>query len=328
MAKYPWMPAFSLLLLFCAEGVVVGDPQPLSRVSPADVLTEINRFRHDLEWLRRFVGEPVVSELDIGIRSTTPQDIYFQALTLFEKTNRFSFEVSRWHADPPPVPSGDIQLTDVHALIAEAHRLLKRIMGELQITPPPPPPASAGDPEAGDLFTTLLLLNRQLNTLLERPFSPSDVYLEVTLSVGYAARLLARYPGAVRFPPEPVFEPNQSSSAVYLRLIACLESIARIFEAQGFAVHEIDTRHTDVSRIMPSDTFLVASLIVSQLDFLYKQWGITKAPPEAIYPGRRFPAHVYQRAGLLLAQLIELEQRVSATNRAAGETHESAAPQR
>ncbi len=152
--------------------------------------------------------------------------------------------------------------------------------------------------------------------MLERHIAPSDVYEEITLAIGYAARLLAPYPDATRIPAEPPFEPDKQPGDVYLRLIECLRSITRGFDTLGLPVPRIDTSRTDLDKLLPSDVFPVAVTIVSQLDFLHKHLNIAKAPPQPIYPGSLFPAHIYQRIGILRAQLFQLE-RFLATDRAA-----------
>ncbi len=288
----------------------------------------IAAYSRDLERLRRFMGAPRIGEFNIGIHSSLTRDLYFQTLTLWQKTDRLLFEISRVRATSPPMPKGELGTPDIVANLREARGILRQILRELEI---------AGEPEAAtgpaptqmDIFTALLDLNRQADLLLERHFAPSDVYMEITLAIGYAARLLARYPEATRIPEEPPFEPNKQPSDVYQSLISCLRSISRITQALGFAVLDIDTRQTDMTQLTPGDVFVVASLVVSQLDHLYKQMGDGKAPPQAFYPGRKFPAHSDQRAGILQAQLQQLERFIAADPAAPGEVkHDSATPER
>lgn len=291
-----------------ASGAQSGAPSPpVARADIAALSEPISAFARDLERLRRFMGAPKANELDIGIRSAIPRDLYFQALTLWEQTDRLSFEVSRTRAKPPPTPEGDIGSQEVLSRLQDAHQLLRRAMEPLQI-------ANAGETAAGaeiaavDLFNAMLNLNRQVNLLLERHISPSDVYKEVTLAIGYSARLLARYPDATRIPAEPPFEPDKQPRDVYLRLIECLQNIVHIFDQLRLPILAIDTRRTDLDRLQPSDVYLIAALIVSQLDFLHKHLAITQPPPSAVYPGLKFPAHTFQRAGILQVQLRQLER--------------------
>ena len=302
--------------ILLAQGISAAEPEPARAGNDSAALAEqIAVFSRDLERLRRFMGVTEASELDIGIRTAIPRDLYFQALTLGEQTDRLSFEVSRTRAKPLPAPVGAIGPDDVLARLRVSHQQLRKIMQSLQIAETSGA-ANGSDTATVDNFTAILNLNRQLNLLLERHISPSDVYQEVTLAIAYSARLLARYPDAIRIPAEPLFEPDLFPRDVYLRLIECLHSIVRIFDRLGLAVLRIDSRQTDLDRLQPGDVYLIAALIVSQLDFLYKHLAIAQPSPQPIYPGLKFPAHTYQRIGILHAQLQQLE-RYLAPDRAA-----------
>jgi hypothetical protein len=191
--------------------------------------------------------------------------------------------------------------------------MLRQVMRELRVVTSEVT-TSGPQKSSTELFNSILELNRELNLLLEHPVSPSDVYRELTLAIGYSARLLARYPDATRIPLEPPFEPDKQPKDIYLKLVECLRAVARIFDSLGLAVLNVDSSRTDLDALKPSDVYLVASMIVSQLDFLYRRLGITKPPPQPVYPGLKFPAHSYQRAGILQAQLQQLE-RFLATDR-------------
>lgn len=290
------------------HGTATGQSAPAGTGANSAALgAEISAFSRDLERLRRFMGAPKVSPLDIGIRSAIPRDLYFQALTLWEQTNRLSFEVSRTRPKPPPTPAGAIGPDDVLTLFQASHQQLRQVMQSLQITDTGGA-VDGNDTALADDFTTIANLNRQLNLLLERHISPSDIYQEITLAIAYSARLLARYPDAVRIPAEPPFESDKSLHDVYLRLTECLRSIVRIFDRLDLAVLGIDIRQTELDRLQPGDVYLIAAMISSQLDFLYKHLAIAQPPPQPIYPGLKFPAHNDQRAGILQAQLQQLER--------------------
>ena len=290
-----------------AHGAETSQPAPANAETDAAFAAKIVAFSRDLERLRRFMGGSKASELDIGIRDAMPRDLYFQTLTLWEQTDQLSFEILRTRAKPAPVPAGAIGPQDALKRIQDAHQQLRQIMQQLQIADVSDL-ADGNDTTPTDHFNALLNLNRQLNLLLERHISPSDVYQQVTLAIGYSARLLARYPDAVRIPEAPLFEPDKLPRDVYLRLTECLQGIVRVFDRLGLAVLKIDTRQTDLDRLQPSDVYLIATLIVSQLDFLHNHLGIVQPPPQPLYPGLKFPAHTYQRAAILQAQLHQLER--------------------
>lgn len=333
----PWRGSLKLMILVAAlhadatgadADAAVIDPSAGNNAEAVSAIAQqMEIFGRDLEQLRLFMGAARVSELDIGIRSAIPRDLYAQMLTLWRKTDRLMFEIARTHTPPPPTPTGDIQRQDILPVLQQASGILRQVMDELELThetKAAPPPLNT------DLFTAVLNLNRQLDSMLERHFAPTDVYTEITLAVGYAARLLARYPDAIRIPDEPPFEPNKLPSDVYHRLIACLQIITRIFHILDLPVLTIDIGQTDAAKLTPEDVFAVAALIVAQLDFLYKRMGIVKPPPQGIYPGLKFPAHGYQRVGILQAQLEQLECYASVDCRptTSGKVrHESVAPE-
>jgi hypothetical protein len=65
-----------------------------------------------------------------------------------------------------------------------------------------------------------------------------------------------------------------------------------------------------LSWVTPTDTHELASLLVSELAHLHKKLPTAREPRNVYYPGRKFPSHVYQRAGILEDQLRNLERRV------------------
>ena len=328
--RYLWF-LLGLAVLLCLMNPARSERAALSAardpgVACSELFICLAAFHQDLERLRQIMGEPQASPLDIGIRNPTPRDVYFQALALWQRTQRLAFEIMRRDEQPPPAPPDNIRLDDALSLVQEAYGILKEVMVDPKIaesripTPQDPaePAAHLADKTPTAAFTTLLAMNRQLNLLLERHYSPSDVYREVTLAVAYTAQLLARYPEAKRLPEEPPFEPAKQPADVYFRLMACLYSIVHVMDALGLAASQVEIQDLDKTSIAPGDVFLVASLIVAQLDFLHRHLGITQAPRQVFYPGRKFPSHVYQRAGLLQAQLVQLEQRLATKGTVSG----------
>ena len=68
----------------------------------------------------------------------------------------------------------------------------------------------------------------------------------------------------------------------------------------------------DDFEIQPSDVYDLATLLVSDLTYLYGRLKDVPPIPSVPFPGRKFPSHVYQQAGTLLDHLRALEQQVRA----------------
>ena len=73
------------------------------------------------------------------------------------------------------------------------------------------------------------------------------------------------------------------------------------------------SREENLAQLTPSDVYDMATLLVSELAYLWAQLDDAAVPRPAYYPGSRFPSHVYQRAGLLERQLSDLAALVDAT---------------
>ena len=260
------------------------------------------------------MGAPKAIPLGIHIHKAAPHDVYSQAKALFQKANRLSFEIVRQQAQAPALPRELILPADVLILVRGAHRSIHHVLADLKIPdsadikPEPDTPKTPSD-----VFRAVHAINRQINELLERRFSPSDVYMQVTLAIGYASRQLAQYPGLIRIPNAPAFEKEKRPSDVYFRLLDCLKIISRIYKTAGLEMLLIDTARIDKENITPSDVFDLASLIVARLDFLHKELGLVKMPREIFYLGRKYPSDVYQQAGVLEKQLKQLERLIKTT---------------
>jgi len=127
----------------------------------------------------------------------------------------------------------------------------------------------------------------------------------LTLAIGYAARLRARFPGD-RIPDAPPLLVGQQPRDVYRRIIDCYFIIRNIAERLGLDILEFDTDRSRSDDPTPSDVYDIASLLVSELAYIYAQLDGSRPPRDVYYPGRKFPSDVYQRAGILEKQLLEL----------------------
>ncbi len=67
---------------------------------------------------------------------------------------------------------------------------------------------------------------------------------------------------------------------------------------------EVSTTHT----VTPNDVADLAALVVEELNHLHSKFPGAKPPQRAYYPGKRFPAHVYQRVSFLERILTDLAE--------------------
>ncbi len=292
----------SLLLLTTASPAGSAPP-----IAPSDVHARVMLLQQDLELVRYEMGKPKRLEGGGRIAGVAPREVYFQALTLFRKANRLSFEHTREIVDDLPRPDGEIKPADVLAVVNNALGRIRQVQDKLGINHAVAPEAPDPSKTPDDVILAILQASQQLNLLLDQPFSPAEVYQQLTLAIGYTARLRAQFPGD-RIPETPVFESGKRPSDVYRKLLNCFAIVRRIAGESNLSMLSLEVHEGNLANAIPSDVYDVATLLVSELTYLWEQLDDVPPPREAYYPGRRFPSHVYQRALLLERQLLELEQ--------------------
>ena len=284
--------------------------QQPKQIKPPDVFRHVALVRAELELIRREMGKSVYDRSELGVSGAAPREVYFQALTLFERSNRLSFDWTRETVPAPARPKGQLDPGDVWQVVDAALKRLAVVKVRLGITQTSVAPPLDRTKTPTDVFRSIVQANRQLNIMLDRQFSPSDVYQEVTKAIGYTSRLLAHFPGQ-RMPEAPTFERGKRPADVYRRLLGCFERVRKIGALSNVPILEVSVEDAEVARATPSDVYDIAALIVSEVSQLHKLLEGAKPPREAHYPGRKLPSHVYQRAGILEAQLVRLEALVA-----------------
>jgi hypothetical protein len=258
------------------------------------------------------MGKPRAIARGVDVANVAPREVLFQMQTLFKKANRLSFEHTREISEEPAPPTGPITPADVLRVTDAALERITHVKTRIGITQASPPPALDPSKTPTDVLIATIETSRQLNLLLDQSFSPAEVYEELTLAIGYAARLRARFPGD-RLPETPPYVRGKQSTDVARKLIDCLRLIERIATRSDLAMLVVEPREENLARVTPSDVYDMATLLVSELAYLWTRLDDAERPRPAYYPGRRFPSHVYQRAELLERQLSELAERVDAS---------------
>ncbi len=290
-----------------AGGAPVSAQTPPGRadVTPTDVFSEVSAVAHDIEQIRFYMGRPRNGQEAIAVTGVAPREVIYQAATLCEKTNRLSQELIREIGENPVVPDTDVIPADVLSMIELAHDRVHRIADGLGLELTQAPATSAGEKTPTDVYRAVVQLNRQINILLERRFSPADVYQQVSLAIAHAANVRGRWPGQ-RIPPEPAWELGRRPPEVYRRLLGCFEMVRRVAAADDLQVLELSVSEGSIAEATPSDVYDIASLLVSELAYVDRV--LNGSPPErkSWYPGSKVPSDVFQRVGILETQLAQI----------------------
>lgn len=301
--------------------VVPTTPRPVSgrlltveKITAADVLARVELLRDDLELIRFEMGQPKDQRTEIIVTEVIPRQVIFQAMTLFRKANQLHFELTGGSGSElrTNLPRG-VRPLHVWLVVDVAYRRILVVKRKLGITKPSEEKRQDPSITPTEVFRAIVQANRQLDLLLKQRPSTRDVFHQVTLATHFAARLLEQFPGATLMPPTPDFEHGKRPVDVYSRLVECYARIRAIAERSGIRALKLEMPKSDAgvdnpTQISPSDVYDIAILVVSELAYLHAQLNYTEPPTQAYDPGLKVPAHVYQRAGVLLLQLTELEK--------------------
>lgn len=274
-------------------------------IEPGHVLARVLVLEAEIDLVRAEMGRPTDARGHITISNAAPREVYFEALALFRKADRFSFErIGSQGALPHPPSPGDIAPADVRNVIDAALACLRAVKSRMNIPETAAEPAVVADTQPSDVFRAVARVSRQLNVLLDNPFVPDDVFQQVTLALGYAAPVLAKV-STDAAPARPDFERKKRPADVYKRLWNGFAALRRAFASLELECSELGAPGYEDDEIAPSDVYDLASLLVSELVFLHSTVPGVSPPSAAEFyeVERRLPAHVFQYVGHLGAYI-------------------------
>ncbi len=272
-----------------------------------DVYAVASEVADEIEIIREVMGRPFDDSPRLPASGVSQFEVYFQAQTLFRKSNQLAQEYAgATRVAAPPVPEGDLQSSDTHAVVAgalEQIRLVKEALGvDIEI-----PAQSRGSASATGVFMTILDANRQLNLLLDVPILPRDVFDQVTLAVLYSAAILA-HNGIEDYVPDAMpFDTYRRPADVYRLLLNSADLLSSLAEQSGVSVLRLSSRRNIPDDIEPGHVYDLARILVAGLAVVSDALDAQDVFPELEQPELIFPTQVYARATVLRQQLEELD---------------------
>ena len=287
------------------------DDESIRSLTPPDVYARVQVFLDSVAQIWFIMGKPKAHSVSFEVSNAAPREVYYQAFTLLKKTNRLVFEITRSQDPLPEMLGGKLQPGHVFRLVQDSIEKLELIREHLGI--PPITKTHPVDPNKTptDVFNAIAVANNEVNNLLRYRFAPEDVYQQVTTAISYSTLLLSQFSETHRIPPEPVYLPGKQPRDAFYRLADSFQVLRGITEKSGYKILILNLDRSEKSnQIEPSDVYDIASLLVSEVAFLYGELPITRSPIQAYHPGPKFPSHVFQRAGILEAQFEMLAKQV------------------
>ncbi len=296
---------------------VSGRPLTVEKIIPADVLARVELLREELELIRFEMGQPKEQRLEVAVTNVVPREVIFQAFTLFRKANQLRLELTgitgtEMQIGLPP----NIRPFHVWTIVDAAYQVVLVGKQQLGITKSIEETLQDESVTPSDVFHAIIQASQQFNVLYRKRLSANDTFHQVMVATNVTARLLAEFPGAMQMPNTPAFEHGKRPVDVYTLLNKCYARVHAILDHSGieslkFEMSNVGTGKANSITIRPSDVYDLSILLVSELAFLHGQLKDADAPLQSRDLAFKVPSHVYQRAELLLRQLVELETRVS-----------------
>ncbi|MZH03333.1 MAG: hypothetical protein F3745_08065 [Nitrospinae bacterium] len=299
-----------LLLGISSGSVSVWADIPEEQIKPAHVYVQAQRILNEVELIRLELGKAKPSQLGIQITNAQPREVYFQALTLYQKSDRLCFDHTGDIGSIPP------KMKFEKTLPADVFRVLTQAMGRIRcVSDLWKIPASVSGPKLNpnhtpsDVFKKILEINRHLNFLLDTPYSPTTVFRQLQVTIGIIEYLVYRQNPDAKLPNQPLFVRQKRPQDVYYQMKRCLNVIQRIFHLRGNSFLDLKINKV-VSYIAPGDVYDLVSLLLSEthhLGLAVDPEGYAQAPKKVSVPDRKIPSQVFQKAVYLERLLIQWE---------------------
>ena len=297
-----------LLLL----GIAIGPLRAQEPITTPDVHLLARTIQEEIEIIRWHMGRPFESRPPIPVSDVVIRENFRQALTLWRKVNQLGVELVGGGESPPVVAAprgGEYGRNEVHQVLVSVLARVQEIregMGIVGLTGIVETASlTALDPSASpsDVFQVIVQSNRQVNRMLSSQSQPGDVYQQVLQAIFYSTEILTALGDPDPFPVAPVYEPGLHPGHVYGRLLGVFDRLSSGFDSQGLdIVSWAGGAYVVDASLTPSDVFDLATLLLSELEYAHSLIPGARPPMQVVHPGRRFPADVYQQAGVLQMQ--------------------------
>jgi hypothetical protein len=278
-------------------------------ILPADVLARTNLLADEIDLIRLELGKPKIQNSSEIVINASPRDVYFQAQTSFIKANRLLYEqTGDRDVIPPVVDVKLIQPFHVWQMVNKAFEQILKVKKRLNINEQSVEKQYPKNSSPSDVFTRVVMNNRQLKALIKQQFYPGDSFRKINESIHVMAALLATTPSVKRIPLAYAFERRKTPSDVYDYLIKTRSILIKIMSNYKVIFAHFQNNNNATKDKDAGDVYDLASLIAADLHYVHS-FKLTAAHPAKTYlAGNKIPSDVYQRVSVLNQQLQILQK--------------------
>ena len=292
--------------LFFAIAIAAANARA-AEIDANELFRSVTELRSEIEQIRQVTGEPLPPTREYRIHDAVPRHVFYQAQTLFRKSNQFAQQmagVSR--QSPRQAPEDEITDDDVLALLNDVGAQLGLVKAALGIEAAAPEAPAQRRKQPSDVLHDIIEAGREINFISGRSVAWTTIYDRVLLAITYVGGAL---PEETRFPPLPAHESGKFPGDVFNRLVECMEISRAPASQHGIAMLRLESIRTTETGPTAIEVGDVATILLSDLAELTLQMEAEDvAAPVYPHPNRVFPSHVFQLTGVLKAQLETLAE--------------------
>jgi hypothetical protein len=286
-------------------------------ITSEHTFARIGQVLEELEALRLEMGRTRDARVPMHVSDASPREVFYHAQTVHRKASQLCAELGAGPADPPrtaepgrALPSDVLAFLDGTRERLVLARSLLRIDGDSYRPQLPGPLSRVAGKTPSDVLAGCLIASRQLNVMLEHAFAARECREQLIRALGLTERLLAVHGAGL--PAAPPHERRKFPRDVFQLLWQACEVLHQLLNDSRIKALEI---HRGFVGEEPTDVYDLASLIVSELEYLNSFLPARETPPrtaETAMPVPVLPAHNYRLALQLRAAFGELAAAVRA----------------
>ncbi len=277
-------------------------------IKPKHVFVQAQRILNEVDLIRIEMGKPEQELLQIKISNAQPREVFFQALTLYKKADRMCFDHTRNTGPiPPKMKEGKILPGDVYEVLERAMIRVRCVSNYWGIAKSANAPIANPYHTPSNVYMKILEVNRELNFLLDVPFSPSTVFRRVLETIQLVENFLQNLYPNIKLAEPPEFVPRMRPRDVYLQNRRSLALLQKISQLTGIQILDFEFKE-EIIRISPGDVYDLVSLLFSEIKFIENKIStpnLKESSQKIAFPGRKLPSHVFQKSVYLEKLLLQ-----------------------
>ena len=269
----------------------------------------IAQVLEELESLRLEMGCSKDARVPMHVHDASPREVFYHAQTVHRKANQLCIELGAQAVNPPgaaeparAIPADVLLVLDSTRERLATARASLHLEGDSRAPDLPGPLLTSAGKEPSDVLKGCLLASRQLNAMLGHAFAAPESQEQLLRALGLLGRLLAFHGAAM--PALPAMERRKSPRDVFEVLWQSCRTLHQIMTDSDVPSLGIERGYVGEQ---PTDVYDMASLIVSELEFLASfLGGDAAAVPVTAVPPPVLPAHNFRHACQLRAAIAAL----------------------